>query len=215
MSVADPKIATITCPVTTLAPGASTTCTGRYTLTQADVDAGHVSNTATATGIGPTGPGRRPRPTATTRPLTAGPGDHASTSRRGTPSGNTAGSTIPYTFVVTNTGNVTLTGVGVTDPKVGPVTCPAADAGAGRVDDLHRDLHAHPGRRRRRARWSTPPPSRHAADRRGGRRPPTASTTPITAPPAITLDKQAGTPTGHDRRLDHPVHLRRRPTPAT
>ena len=45
----------VTCPATTLAPGASTTCTATYTVTQADVDAGSVTNTATATGTAPGG----------------------------------------------------------------------------------------------------------------------------------------------------------------
>ena len=39
----------ITCATTTLAPAAQTTCTASYTLTQADVDAGQLNNTATAT----------------------------------------------------------------------------------------------------------------------------------------------------------------------
>ncbi|MCR6625742.1 MAG: hypothetical protein NVV67_05620 [Pseudoxanthomonas sp.] len=38
------------CPVTTLAPGEDTTCTGTHTITQAEVNAGVVNNSATATG---------------------------------------------------------------------------------------------------------------------------------------------------------------------
>ena len=52
-----------------------------------------------------------------------------------------AGDTVAYSFCVTNTGNVTLTSVGVTDPLPGlsAVTCPARDAGARRLDDVHGD----------------------------------------------------------------------------
>ncbi|MEZ5093181.1 hypothetical protein [Nocardioides sp.] len=53
ITVDDPMVGTVDCPVTTLAPGADTTCTASYTLTQADVDAGVVDNTATVTGTDP------------------------------------------------------------------------------------------------------------------------------------------------------------------
>src|SRR4029078_12026641 len=38
----------ITCPVTSLAAGVSTTCTGTYPVTQADVDNGSIANSAVA-----------------------------------------------------------------------------------------------------------------------------------------------------------------------
>ena len=62
------------------------------------------------------------------------------------------GTPITYSYLVTNTGNVTLTSVGVTDPMAGlsAVNCPDASLGPGGHGDLHRDLHHHPGRRRRR-----------------------------------------------------------------
>ena len=45
----------ISCPAGTLAPEASVTCTGTYQVTQADVDAGSVTDTATAGATNPAG----------------------------------------------------------------------------------------------------------------------------------------------------------------
>ena len=128
VSVDDPAVGAVSCPVTVLAPGASTTCTATYALTQVDVDSGHFANTATATGTPP--PGLTP-PTAdddTDTLIPAGPAisldKQAGAVNDLDANGHDVGDTIAYTFVVTNTGNVTLTSVGVTDPKVGAVSCP-------------------------------------------------------------------------------------------
>jgi hypothetical protein len=48
-----PGLSAVTCPSTTLAPGASETCTATYVTTAAEVDAGSVTNTATAQGDPP------------------------------------------------------------------------------------------------------------------------------------------------------------------
>ena len=61
-----PGLSAITCPHTTLAPGASQTCTATYVTTGADVDTGSVTNTATAQGDPPTGPPVVSAPSAAT-----------------------------------------------------------------------------------------------------------------------------------------------------
>jgi uncharacterized repeat protein (TIGR01451 family) len=115
-----------TCGATTLAPGAKTTCNVNYTLTQADIDAGSVSNSAHACGDPPAGAEVCGDDTTTT-PL---PADKrielkktGALQSQGTPK---PGDKITYTFVITNTGNVTLSGVDLTDALVG-----LADAACG------------------------------------------------------------------------------------
>jgi uncharacterized repeat protein (TIGR01451 family) len=123
----------ITCPSGSLAPSASVTCTARtYTLTQADVDAGKVDNTATATGTATNGV-KVTDTSSTTTPVAAFPAISlkktagAVTDLDG--NGPDVGDTIAYTFKVTNTGNVTLNPVTVHDPLFGSsapsITCPA------------------------------------------------------------------------------------------
>jgi uncharacterized repeat protein (TIGR01451 family) len=127
--VADPLVGTVDCPTTTLAPGESTTCTATYTLTQADVDSGHVANTATVTGTDPNGTDVTATDSTDT-PIPAGPAINLD-KQAGVPSGNFAGDTIDYDFVVTNTGNVTLTGIVIDDPLVGTVSCPTTTLAPG------------------------------------------------------------------------------------
>ena len=112
-----PGLSAVTCPATTLAPSATTTCTATYTATQADVDAGQIANTATVTGTTPDrGAGQRHRQRA--RHGLAGSGDPGVKTAAPT-TVTAAGQTISYSFVVTNTGNVTLIGVAVSDPLPG------------------------------------------------------------------------------------------------
>ncbi|SDO68316.1 conserved repeat domain-containing protein [Nakamurella panacisegetis] len=125
-----------TCPAgaASLAPGASVTCTATYTLTQADVDAGHVTNAASATGTPPAGDTTPVAPSSTvTIPGTPNPA--ITVAKTATPSTLTAaGQTVVYSFLVTNTGNVTLTDVHPTETAFSgtgtapTITCPAGAA---------------------------------------------------------------------------------------
>ncbi|MFF7458181.1 DUF6923 family protein [Kitasatospora sp. NPDC008115] len=125
----------VTCPTAeaaSLAPGAEMTCTATYTVTQADVDAGSVKNTATATGTPPTGPPPVSPPSEVTVPA---PSDPKLTVVKSASTGKlVAGETLTYSFEVKNTGNVTLKDVKVTEGAftgtgtLSPVTCPTAEA---------------------------------------------------------------------------------------
>ncbi|MEV6122064.1 hypothetical protein AB0M23_16270, partial [Streptomyces sp. NPDC052077] len=115
-----------------LAPGESVMCTASYTVTQADVDEGSITNSATATGTPPSGEPPVSPPSEVTVPAPSEPGlkvvKTASTGKL------VAGEEITYSFAVTNTGNVTLTDVKVDegeftgDGELGDVTCPAGAA---------------------------------------------------------------------------------------
>ena len=141
IAVTDTKVSPISCPVTTLLPGQTTTCTApAYVILQTDIDNGQVQNQATVNALTAT----NAPVTDLSDPTTPGPGANSPTVTNLTPSPSigvvkTAGAiadansdgrvdvgdTIAYTFTVTNTGNVKLTTVGVTDPMVPGITCPA------------------------------------------------------------------------------------------
>ena len=128
VTIGDPKLGTLACtpsqPVT-LAPGAELVCTGTYTLTQADVNSGHVTNTATVDS-GQTPPTTVPSDvTITTVPeLTLVKQDALDMAVVAPDSRADAGDRINYTLTATNAGNVTLAGVTITDPRL-PADLPA------------------------------------------------------------------------------------------
>nr|WP_244893104.1 DUF1573 domain-containing protein [Agreia bicolorata] len=101
-------------PTRTLAPGESTTATASYVLTQADVDAGKVTNTATGSGTPPTGPSTDTPPSTSTVTIDPAPGLTTVKSADPAQAGK-VGDTITYSFVFTNTGNVTLTNITVNE----------------------------------------------------------------------------------------------------
>ncbi len=125
----DGDMTTPLCPVTTLSPAASTICTASYTLTQADVDANLVSNTATTHGTPPTGPPIDSIPSDAVVPITPAPAiTLVKTVDRSTVPG--AGAQVTYSFVVTNTGESTLTGLSIVETlfsgsgTLSPAVCP-------------------------------------------------------------------------------------------
>ena len=128
-----PGLSAISCPDTTLAAGASQTCTATYVTTAADVDAGSVTNQATAHGDPPSG-----------RPVVSAPSEATITAiqspaitvvKSASPSTfSVAGETINYTFDVTNSGNVTLRDIRVHDaglPGLSAISCPHHTLAAG------------------------------------------------------------------------------------
>ena len=106
----------------TLAPGASFTFTATYTPTQADIDTGAVTNTASATGTEPGGGTTESPPDTVTVPPEQTPGlTIVKTGTLNDLDGDgllDPGETISYAFLVRNTGTVTQTNVSVDDPLV-------------------------------------------------------------------------------------------------
>ena len=104
---------TLTCPDTTLAAGASTTCTAPYQVTQADVDAGTVTNNAQATGTSDGGTAVTSNESPAT--ITATQTSALTLVKTVTAPDSVVGATATYTFEVTNTGNTTLTGIAINE----------------------------------------------------------------------------------------------------
>ena len=131
IGVTDTNGDSVSCPYTHLLPTHSVTCTGTYTTAQADVDAGSVSDTATASATDSAG--NPVSGTSNTVVVEANEATSSMTLVKSTTatSFDAAGQSIPYSYVVTNTGTRTLSGIGVTDNLVSGVSCPGTPVGPG------------------------------------------------------------------------------------
>jgi uncharacterized repeat protein (TIGR01451 family) len=130
------------CPATTLAAGASMTCTasGPYAVTSADVAAGSVANTATLSGAGT---GSATAHTSTPTDATVVPVGPDGLTLTGTShlvdtDGNglgDAGEQVTYSYTATNTGSTTLTSVSLDAPALAAagltVSCSSATLAPG------------------------------------------------------------------------------------
>ena len=117
------------CPGGDLVPGDFITCTASYNITQADLDAGSLTNAARATGKDPNGnvvtsdPGESTvtavqNPVLQIQKIANSYQDHDSSGTL------TLGDELWYSFEIKNNGNVFLTSISVTDDTFAiPVTC--------------------------------------------------------------------------------------------
>ena len=132
ISVTDSNAAvTVSCPNVTLNPGESTNCTASYTVQAADVGS-DIVNTAQATAQicgGDCGTA-----TSNTAQATVTFVGTPSWTLTKTPSPTTytaAGQTITYSYGLTNTGNVSISAITLTDDKVSGISCAANTLAAG------------------------------------------------------------------------------------
>ena len=132
-TITDPLVTSaggsVTCPAGPVAIGATITCTANYLVTQADVNARRITNVASAAiTLGGTAVN------ATDDVIVPGPASApALTLDKTLVSGSpysAVGQSVGYSYLVTNTGNITLTApISVTDNKIASVNCPSLPSG--------------------------------------------------------------------------------------
>ena len=134
------------------------TCTADdpHPVTQVDIDDGGVTDTATATGTDTQGTASPSSPpaTVTVPAIPAAPAvsiQKFANAANGDTNPITQGEQIQYSYLVTNTGNVDLTSLSVSDNKVSAVSLPDARPSGPRLQGRSRHAPA-PTRRPRRTR---------------------------------------------------------------
>ncbi len=118
LTLVDDKLGTLVPAARTILPGVSTTATSIYTIKESDL-LGPLNNTAVASGV----EDRTKKPVSATASATVALTYNAALSLTKVPSSTTAkvGDTVTYRFTVTNTGNVTIKGLNLTDDKLGTI----------------------------------------------------------------------------------------------
>ncbi len=123
VAVSDPLITPNTNTCATLAPGATCVLTGTYTVTQADVDAGSIANSASVSSPEVTTPVTTTNTITTAQSSELALAKPAPTNADEDGSGDVSlGDTLTYTVTATNTGSITLSGVVVSDAMITPTT---------------------------------------------------------------------------------------------
>jgi len=138
INLVDDNAGAVTCPSTSVAVGASITCHATHSFTQAELDAngsptagsGVLHNNVTAhSNETPDATGSLDIPIVQS-PALAVAKTSATTSL-------SSPQTVTYDYVVSNTGNITLTGIGLVDDNAGAVTCPATSLAVGASMTCH------------------------------------------------------------------------------
>ncbi len=122
----------VTCPQSSLAPGATETCTATVPIAPGALDSSNrLINTATVGAVSPVGQQVRSAPSSVTVQLNA---DIALTKTVAPTNMPTVGSEVTFTVTVTNNGPADATGVVITDPVPAGLTFVAATPAAGTYD---------------------------------------------------------------------------------
>ncbi|MFJ8444311.1 COG1361 S-layer family protein [Kitasatospora griseola] len=135
--VSDDRVASVACDATALNPGQSTVCHGSYTITEEDVEAGHVTNTARAKGVDPEGSPVESVPGEVTVETTSGASSLSIVKQADVSGSAHVGDTVTYTYTVTNTGTTVLTDVAVNDDRIAQVACDTATLNPGESTTCH------------------------------------------------------------------------------
>ena len=136
VTVTDDKVAAVSCASTTLPPtpdpGASTVCSGSYTVTAADVTAGSVTNIAQVTGLDPGSATVTSNNDTVTVPLVS---RLTLTKAAVTAPPYTLGQQVSYAYTVTNTGGSTVSNIAVKDSRTaaGTVACDSTNLDPGQL----------------------------------------------------------------------------------